>query len=168
MAPGTALIGLGSNLGDRTAYLRRALVLLAQLGQLQAVSSVYETPPWGYQEQPSFLNAACRLNTDLPAPALLEEMLHLEQDQGRQRQRHWGPRTIDLDLLFYDDLVLQTAGLTLPHPLLHQRAFVLVPLAEIAPHWLHPQQGRTVLELLETCPGREQIQRWAGPASIWP
>lgn len=168
MLPAVAYLGLGSNLGDRAENLRHALVLLGPSIMVEAVSSVYETVPWGLPDQPDFLNAVCRVRTALPPIELLHDIQQIEVALGRHlRLQRWGPRPVDLDILFYDDLVLETADLVIPHPLLHERAFVLVPLAEIAPTLLHPRLGRTVAELLEVVPGREGVCWWGPAERIW-
>ncbi len=140
-------IALGSNLGNRDAYLRQALEGLLDWVEIEAVSSFYETEPVGYLDQPRFLNAVCLGTTDLAPDDLLHRMKALEERMGRTPGPRWGPRIIDLDLLFYDDLVVEGETLTLPHPHLHERAFVLVPLAEIAPRWVHPRLGKTAASL---------------------
>jgi 2-amino-4-hydroxy-6-hydroxymethyldihydropteridine diphosphokinase len=130
-----AYLGLGSNLGDRAANLDEATRRLGSAAGTAVVarSGVYETPPWGDADQPPFLNAALRIETSLSPLELLDLALSTERDLGRVRTRRWGPRTIDIDLLAYDDLGIADERLTLPHPRLFERAFVLVPLAEIAP-----------------------------------
>ncbi len=143
-----AYVALGSNLGDRLRLLREAVVRLGDYGTVEALSEVYETDPVGVTDQPTFLNAVLRLRTDLPPPDLLTSMLNMEAALGRVRPYVQAPRTLDLDLLFYDDLTLETAELILPHPRLHERAFVLVPLADIAPDLLHPTLGVRVRKLL--------------------
>ena len=145
-----AYVGLGGNLGDREGLIRRALVLLAERSRIEVllVSSLRETDPVGYLDQPRFLNGVAMVETSLPAPALLEELLAVERALGRTRNGHRnGPRTIDLDLLLYGDLVVDERGLTLPHPRLHERAFVLEPLVELDPKLEIPGRG-TVSELL--------------------
>ena len=128
------VLGLGSNLGDREGNIRSALArLAAQPGiRVDKVSSLYETEPVGFADQPDFLNAVALLSTALSPRELLAVCLGIERELGRKRGKRWGPRTIDIDLILYNDVVLVTAELTLPHPRFHERCFVLVPLAEIA------------------------------------
>lgn len=128
-------LSLGSNLGDRAAYLHAALARIAALPgtRIRAVSSVIETPPWGKTDQPAFLNQAVAIATSLAPLPLLHALQAIEQALGRRRDAHWGPRTLDIDILVYDDVTCDTPELRLPHPFLTQRRFVLEPLAEIAP-----------------------------------
>ena len=133
-----AYVGLGANLGDREATIRRALELLGAV----RVSTLIETEPWGYAEQPRFVNAVAELETDEQPRALLERLLAIERELGRTREGpRYGPRTIDLDLLLYGDEQLNEPGLVVPHPRLHERAFVLEPLAELAPDLVVPGRG---------------------------
>jgi 2-amino-4-hydroxy-6-hydroxymethyldihydropteridine diphosphokinase len=157
----TAYIGLGSNLGDRMATLRMAVQRLETLGRISGISRLYETEPVGYLEQPPFLNAVVVLETELVPGELLCALLGIERDLGRKRTFPNAPRTLDLDLLLVDDLVLDVPELTLPHPRLHERAFVLVPLAELAPEIVHPGLGKTVHELVRALPDGEGIEVYA-------
>jgi 2-amino-4-hydroxy-6-hydroxymethyldihydropteridine diphosphokinase len=158
--PATAYIGLGANLGDRAATLREAARRLGELGTITAVSSFYETEPVGFREQPSFLNAVIALETDLPPAALFDALLAIERDLGRVRSFRNAPRTLDLDILLQDDLVMDTPELTLPHPRMHERAFVLAPLAEIAPDVRHPVFGSSAAELLAALPDQSGVAVW--------
>ena len=143
-----AYVGLGSNLGDREATLLAALELLGRSVRVVAVSSVRETEPWGDPNQPLYLNAVAAVETQLSPRGLLDVLLAVERELGRERSgRRYGPRTIDLDLLVHGDEVLDEPGLTVPHPRLHERRFVLEPLAELAPGLVVPGRG-AVGELL--------------------
>ena len=141
-------LALGSNLDDRLANLKQAIASLSPQVEVKSRSRVYETPPWGYAEQPAFLNMVIKGNTYLEPEPLLKHLKRLEIALGRVPSFQNGPRLIDIDILFYDKLVRDTTPLTLPHPHLHERGFVLMPLNDIAPDLKHPRIGRTVREML--------------------
>ncbi|HJR72070.1 MAG TPA: 2-amino-4-hydroxy-6-hydroxymethyldihydropteridine diphosphokinase [Luteimonas sp.] len=146
MSPVVAFVGLGGNVGDAATALRTAFVELDALPgtRLLRASRLYRTPAWGMEDQPDFVNAAAMLETALSAQDLLGRLLAIEREHGRDRETglRWGPRTLDLDLLLYGDAMLDEPGLRVPHPRLHERAFALVPLAEIAPEAVIPSVGR--------------------------
>lgn len=146
----TAYIALGSNMGDRKAYLDQAVKALDDRAdsRVEKVSGFIETPPYGVTDQADFLNGCLKLKTLLYPGELLEELGRIEKDAGRERIIHWGPRTLDLDIIFYDDLVWEEDELCIPHVEMHKRRFVLEPLAEIAPYKRHPVYGKTVKEML--------------------
>jgi 2-amino-4-hydroxy-6-hydroxymethyldihydropteridine diphosphokinase len=146
-----AYIALGSNLGDREHNLRAAIEMLRQADgvRVRSVSSFYETEPVGYTEQPAFINAAAEVMTALSPMELLRLCQDIENRLGRVRTVKWGPRTADLDILLYGDAVMDTPELKIPHPLMHERRFVLEPLAEVAPGAVHPVTGMTISQLLD-------------------
>ena len=141
-----AYVGLGANLGDREATIRAAV---AALPGVVAVSRLLETNPVGVTDQPRFLNGVAALETDLSARELLDRLLEIERELGRERRERWGPRTIDLDLLLYGEETVDEPGLTVPHPRLHERRFALEPLAELEPDALIPGRGRVEIVLAE-------------------
>jgi 2-amino-4-hydroxy-6-hydroxymethyldihydropteridine diphosphokinase len=143
-------IALGTNLGERLANLRAAIAAFPPDLQKLDESPVYETEPWGYADQPPFLNMILRVATELSPHHLLDHLKGIESTLGRVSSFRNGPRLIDLDILFYDDIILETPALAIPHPRLHKRAFVLIPLAQIAPGLVHPVFGLSVAQLLET------------------
>lgn len=147
----TAYIGFGSNIGDRLKHLQNAIHALSKTEGicLQKISSVYKTDPVGYETQGEFLNGVTAIQTNLSALSLLHALKSVETAIGRQHRIRWGPREIDLDILIYEDLCLQTEQLVVPHPEMHLRSFVLVPLAEIEPDLRHPVLQESVLTLLE-------------------
>ena len=146
----TAYIALGSNIGDSEAYLKEAIDKLDHLptSRVEKVSSFLVTAPYGVTDQPDFLNGCLKLQTLLYPEELLRELNRIEQEAGRERIIHWGPRTLDLDIIFYDDLICEEDDLCIPHIEMHKRSFVLKPLEEIAPYKRHPVTGKTVREML--------------------
>jgi 2-amino-4-hydroxy-6-hydroxymethyldihydropteridine diphosphokinase len=158
-------LGIGSNLEDRVSALRAAVERLRGVpsSRVTAVSSLYETEPWGNADQAAFLNQAVEMETALEPERLLEFCQAIELGLGRERTAKWGPRTIDIDILLVDARTVEGPALRIPHPHLGERRFALVPLAEIAPEAPVPGTGRTVAELLETCEDRGGVRLY-GPA----
>lgn len=154
-------LGLGSNVGDRAANLRAAADLISKnIGKIAKKSHVYETQPWGNTSQDRFLNQVVMANTTLDPRDLLEKIAKVERELGRERRREkekWGPRTIDIDILFYGKRVIRDKGLEIPHPELHKRAFVLVPLLEIAPDLEHPILKKQIDELYMECTDESDV-----------
>ncbi len=144
----TAYLCLGSNLGDRLSNLQQAMQLLAPKVAIRKASSVYETLPWGFREQPAFLNQLIKVETALSPYDLLTNIKNIENKIGRLPSFRYGPRSIDIDIVFYDDIVLDSPDLQIPHPSLQERAFVLAPLVEIAPDHIHPVTGEKCSTLL--------------------
>ncbi|NDK56649.1 2-amino-4-hydroxy-6-hydroxymethyldihydropteridine diphosphokinase [Pontibacter fetidus] len=152
---------LGGNLGNRTLYLQQAReTIAAKVGTIVQASAIYETAAWGKTDQPSFLNQVLEVETILTPEQVLQTINQIEHDLGRERLEHWGARVIDIDILFYDDLVQQTQRLTIPHPQLHLRRFTLLPLHEIAPGLAHPVLKQNIAELLEVCPDRLEVLKY--------
>ncbi len=155
-----AAIGLGANLGDRRAAIARAMEVVARLKgvRVELVSTVHVTRAVtlpGSEDQPDYMNAAATIQTSLDPSALLKSLLAIERDMGRDRStsERWAPRTIDLDVLFYGGTMIARADLIVPHPRMHERGFVLAPLSEVAPNWVHPRLGRTTRQLLNDLVG---------------
>lgn len=157
----TVYLSLGSNLGDRAANLRTAIDRLATAGKVAAVSSFYETEPVEFTEQPWFLNCVVKLETEKMPKQLLAALLEIERQMGRRRERKKGPRLIDLDILLFGSSVIQAKGLTIPHPAMHERRFVLEPLAEIAPDLRHPVLKQTIRELRNALSG-QAVRKFKG------
>jgi 2-amino-4-hydroxy-6-hydroxymethyldihydropteridine diphosphokinase len=158
-----AYLGLGSNVGDKRGNIVGALGLISTWSRVLQVSSLYKTEPVGFKDQDWFLNCAARIATDLAPRLLLERLKSIEKELGRIERIRDGPRTIDLDILFYDGLVLKEEGLTLPHPRLEGRMFVLAPLCEIAASLVHPLRLKTVAELRDLAPRSAGVDRLAPP-----
>jgi 2-amino-4-hydroxy-6-hydroxymethyldihydropteridine diphosphokinase len=154
-------LGMGSNLGDRSRHLDEAVGLIARIPDTEVVrlSSVYETEPWGRSGQGDFLNRVAEIRTDLEPDGLLAACRSIENRLGRERNGRWGPRTIDIDILYYDARVVEEVDLRIPHPRVAGRRFVLAPLVEIAPDWTDPLSGRTVAAMLETCTDAGVVRR---------
>jgi 2-amino-4-hydroxy-6-hydroxymethyldihydropteridine diphosphokinase len=152
-------LSLGSNLGDRVANLRRALHLLAGDVEIDGVSSVWETEPWGLKDQPWFLNIVCRGDTNLSPHQLLTLIKEIERQLGRQPTIRYGPRTIDIDILLYDRRVIRDPELQIPHPRLAARAFVLYPLREIAPAVIHPVTGKSATDMVAELENMEEVRK---------
>jgi 2-amino-4-hydroxy-6-hydroxymethyldihydropteridine diphosphokinase len=151
-------LGLGSNVGDRAANLRAALEGISRfVGKVARKSHVYETQPWGQPDQEKFLNQVVMANTALDPRALLEAVSRIERELGRERREKWGPRTIDIDILFYGRRVVRDKGLEVPHPELHKRAFVLVPLMEIAADFEHPVFKQPIDQLYMDCEDQSEV-----------
>ncbi len=142
-------LSLGSNLNDRYANLQRAIAALQEHFTITAISPVYLTEPWGDTDQPAFLNVCVAATTNMPPHDALRLIKATEADMGREPARRWGPRLIDIDILFYDKLILSDQELIIPHPRIGERAFVLAPLADIIPDFRHPQTGETIEDMLE-------------------
>ena len=152
-------LSLGSNVGDRAANLNAAIDRIASLGKVIAVSSFYETEPVEFSAQPWFLNCAVALDTEKMPRQLLAAIFDIEKTMGRRRVQKKGPRTIDIDILLFGNSTIKTKGLTIPHPAMHERRFVLAPLAEIAPEARHPVFKRTIGELRDLLPAGQTVKR---------
>jgi 2-amino-4-hydroxy-6-hydroxymethyldihydropteridine diphosphokinase len=152
-------LSLGSNVGDREIHLRDAIVRLQTQGRVASVSSFYETEPVEFTDQAWFLNCVVALETTEGPEQLMKAVLCIEQEMGRQRIQRKGPRTIDIDTLLFGDRTLNSAELTIPHPAMHERRFVLQPLAEIAPEAVHPVLKKTIRELLEALPPGQLVRK---------
>ncbi|MDA0733764.1 MAG: 2-amino-4-hydroxy-6-hydroxymethyldihydropteridine diphosphokinase [Chloroflexi bacterium] len=170
MAPVTAYLGLGTNLGSREINLSRAVQSLttSQTVQIVRSSSIYETAPWGYTEQPNFLNCVVEVNTWLSPVELLELAKQIENDLGREENFRYGPRLIDIDILLYgnDTVHLCHPDLEIPHPRIAERAFVLVPLSELAPDIMHPTLNISLAHLSDNVEGKEDVMLWGPPLDI--
>lgn len=155
---------IGGNLGDREGYLAKARQeISAKIGNISVISKLYETEAWGYTDQPAFLNQAISLQTDLSPLEVLEKISQIEKKLGRERQQKWYARTLDIDILFCEQQIIDLPNLTIPHPHISARRFVLVPLAEIATDFQHPVLNLRVQELLENCPDHLEVKSYEIP-----
>jgi len=154
-------LSLGSNRGGRTAHLKNAIDLLSEwAGEVTVVSSLYETPPWKMEDETNFINQALLLETEMSAAQLIDTIILIESMMGRQRSANkYEPRKIDIDVLFFNNEIINTDELTVPHPLLQERKFVLVPMAEIAPEFIHPVFKKSISRLLNECEDKSEIQK---------
>jgi 2-amino-4-hydroxy-6-hydroxymethyldihydropteridine diphosphokinase len=158
----SCFICLGTNQGNRNSNLEQAIKLIARhIGQIKNLSSIYETEPWGFESQEWFLNQVAQVETDINPEMLLNHFLDIEKALGRQRSegQQFASRIIDLDILFIDNQIIQRSELIVPHPRFHQRRFVLTPLAQIAPEFIHPILNKTILQLLDECEDVSEVRK---------
>jgi len=160
-------LGLGSNLGDKRAHIQLALDRIAGACRLIEVSPLYKTEPVGFKDQDWFLNCAAKIVAEQRPRPLLELLKNIEQQLGRTERIENGPRTIDLDILLYDGLVVKESGLVIPHPRMHERLFVLAPLREIAPALVHPVFGKTIAELAGSLRNSERVELYEAASTCW-
>lgn len=153
-------IGIGSNMGDRQDNITSAVKALSQHGKIMLMSSLFETAPEGFTDQPDFLNCVISVETDATPLALLKILKKIEKDLGRRESFRNAPRTIDLDILFYGDEIIKVASLEIPHPRLQERAFVLVPMVQIAPRYMHPALHKTMLQMLSELEKGGRVEKW--------
>ncbi|MCS6968341.1 MAG: 2-amino-4-hydroxy-6-hydroxymethyldihydropteridine diphosphokinase [Cytophagales bacterium] len=157
----TAHLLLGTNVGDREGYLSFAVEKISQLaGKIVHISQIYQTAAWGFTQQADFLNQALVVDTPHEPETLLSILQEIENQAGRQRLFKWGPRTLDIDIIAIDDLVIHSAKLCVPHPAMAQRRFVLHPLADLLPTWRHPLTGLTYAQMLATCQDTSLVQKY--------
>jgi len=155
----TVYLLLGSNLGDRLQIMRAARKLIGmEIGHIVSASSIYETAPWGVLDQPSFLNQVLEVATEMTPEEVLRIILDIEHELGRIRYERWGARVIDIDILYFESLVVDTARLTIPHPRLHERRFTLAPLSEVAPNFIHPILNKNSEQLLAECIDTSEVK----------
>jgi len=163
LKPAIVYLGLGSNLGEREDNIGQAIHFLQQWVKPLLTSSVYETDPWGPIEQPNFLNCVLKAQTTLPPASLLAAVKEVEQKMGRKPSVRYGPRLIDVDILFYNDLIVEQPDLTIPQQGIPERAFVLVPMKELASEFVHPALNLTINQLFQQVEGKEGVRLWKPP-----
>ena len=158
----TIFLQLGSNMGEREGYLQNASELLAvEIGVIQKESKIYESVPWGVENQNNYLNQVLEIKSEFSAEEVLERVLQIEDKIGRIRNEKWGERIIDIDILFFNDSIVEKEGVCIPHIHLHNRRFVLIPLNEVAPSFIHPKYNKTIEELLSECKDIESVEEYA-------
>jgi 2-amino-4-hydroxy-6-hydroxymethyldihydropteridine diphosphokinase len=160
----TAYLLLGTNIGNRLAHLKEAVRNLQTFAELVQTSSIYETAAWGKTDQQAFLNQVVEIKTALPAHELMDAILAVERSMGRIREERYGPRTIDIDILFFGDEVHDSSHITIPHPELPNRRFALVPLAELAANLVHPGTGKSVAQMLDATTDKLEVKKWKSSA----
>ena len=149
-------------MGEREEYLQNASELLAaEVGVIQKESKIYESVPWGVENQNNYLNQVLEIKSEFSAEEVLERVLQIEDNIGRIRNEKWGERIIDIDILFFNDLIVEKDGICIPHIHLHNRRFVLIPLNEVAPSFIHPKYNKTIEELLSECKDIESVEEYA-------
>ena len=158
----TVFLQLGSNMGDRDAYLKNVNKLITEeIGAIQKKSKIYESVPWGVENQNNYLNQVLEIKSEFPAEEVLEKVLQIEDKIGRFRNEKWGERIIDIDILLFNDLIVEKEGICIPHIHLHNRKFVLIPLNEIASSFTHPKYNKTIGELLNECKDIDRVEEYA-------
>jgi 2-amino-4-hydroxy-6-hydroxymethyldihydropteridine diphosphokinase len=158
----TIFLQLGSNMGDRNAYLQKARKLITEkIGMIKKRSRIYESVPWGIENQNNYLNQVLELKSKFTADEVLQKILDIENKIGRIRNEKWGERIIDIDILFYNDLIIEKEELCIPHIHLHNRKFVLTPLHEISPDYIHPKYRKKVSELMQECKDTDKVEEYA-------
>ena len=154
----TVYIQLGSNIGERKSYIAKSMEQIEEnIGEIITKSSIFETIPWGYENQDNFLNSVIKIKTPFDAFKVLQKSQTIEDNLGRERNEKWGKRTIDIDILFYNNEIINTTKLNIPHPLIQKRKFVLVPLSEIAPNYIHPILKKNISTLLSECKNNQKV-----------
>ena len=158
----TIFLQLGSNMGDREAYLHDTIRLIVkEIGAIHKSSKVYESVPWGVDNQNNYLNQVLKVKAQFSPEEVLEKVLKIEDKVGRVRNEKWGERIIDIDILFFNDLIIEKEGICIPHVHLQSRKFVLIPLNEIAPRFIHPKYNKMISELLFECKDMESVEEYA-------